>query len=476
VTAGGTTRQAPGGAARQGSGVRALPDPPGEAVRPLTGPLAMLRGVLERPLASYYLLLASIGLLVLIGLVMVFSATSVEQFARNGNAFASVLKQVMSAAVGLIGFWVCQRLPARTYRAVSGALIVVSFILMVIVDVLGFVAALKAPPKTTAPPIHVGPIWVDQLWLHLGPLQLQPAEIAKIALVLWGAEVLARKGAAVVHWRELTRPLLPVAVILFLLVGYNDLGSMICLLILLIGLMWAAGVRLRVFAVIFLGALAGVAALAFMPGMGYRLERLTVFIDPAHASRQGDGYQYFHGLYAIANGGWFGVGLGEGRTKWGWLPNGHNDFIFAVIAEELGVIGCLVVLALFAVLAYTGLRIARRVADPYRRLVAAGITTWFVGQATINIGGVVGLVPITGLPLPFISDGGSALVVALAAAGILTSFARAEPDASRALHARPPRRWVALLWAPLPPLPADDRWDTRDDRWDARDRVGGRSG
>jgi cell division protein FtsW len=145
-----------------------------------------------------------------------------------------------------------------------------------------------------------------------------------------------------------------------------------------------------------------------------------------------------------------------------------------VVAEELGVVGCAIVLALFAVLAYTGFRIARRCQDPFRRLAAAGITTWLVAQAVINIGGVVGLLPITGLPLPFISDGGSALVVALAAAGILTSFARAEPDASRALHARPPRRWVALLWAPLPPLPRDDRWDSPDrwggvDRWDDAD-------
>src|SRR5207244_10764907 len=121
-------------------------------------------------------------------------------------------------------------------------------------------------------------------------------------------------------------------------------------------------------------------------------------------------------------GGWFGVGLGEGRLKWGGLPNGHNEFICALIAEELGVVGCLVVLGLLAVLVYTGLRIARRVSDPFRRLVAAGITTWLFGQAVINIGGVVGLLPITGIPLPFISEGGSALVVALAAVGILTSF------------------------------------------------------
>jgi cell division protein FtsW len=144
-------------------------------------------------------------------------------------------------------------------------------------------------------------------------------------------------------------------------------------------------------------------------------------------------------------GSWFGAGLGNGSLKWGWLPNEHNDFIFAVIAEELGVVGCLVVLALFAVLTYTGLRIARRIDDPFRTLAAAAVTAWLVGQATINIGGVVGLLPITGLPLPFISDGGSALVVTFAAVGMLASFARAETDAARALHARPPARWVRLV-------------------------------
>ena len=152
--------------------------------------------------------------------------------------------------------------------------------------------------------------------------------------------------------------------------------------------------------------------------------------------------------YAIDNGGWFGVGLGQGRLKWDWLPDADNDFIFAVIAEELGVVGCVVVLALFGVLAYTGLRIARRVDDPFRRLAAAAVTTWLISQALINIGGVIGLLPITGLPLPFISDGGSALVVTLAAVGMLASFARAEPDAARALHARPPARWVRTTLGP----------------------------
>jgi cell division protein FtsW len=411
------------------------------------GPLAALRGLLDRPLASYYLLLSSAGLLLVIGLVMVFSATSVQSYAADGNAYASVSRQGLFALLGLGAFWFFQRLPARTYRALGAPLLVLSIALLSLLDLLGVV------PGARLGPIHA----TKNLWLYLGPIELQPSELAKLALALWGAGVLAAKGAAIGWWKELSAPLFPMAGLIFLLVGYHDFGTMVCLVILFGGLLWAAGVRLRIFAGLGVLALVGFALLIALPGFRYRVQRLTAYADSAHCDRQQACYQGLHGLYAIADGGWFGVGLGEGRLKWGWLPNGHNDFIFAVIADELGVVGCFVVLALLSVFAYTGLRIARRVDDPFRRMVAAGITIWLVGQATINIGGVVGLLPITGLPLPFISDGGSALIVTLAAVGLLASFARAEPDASRALHARPPDRWVRLLWAPLPPLPRDRR-------------------
>jgi cell division protein FtsW len=432
-------------------------EPPPAPPAPATGPLAALRGLLARPLASYYLLLATVGLLLVIGLVMVFSATSLDNYVSVGNAYSSVTRQLVSAAIGLVAFWACQRLPPGTYRTMAGAALAVCCVLVIMVDVLGMFSALQTPANEPLRPARLGPIHADELWLYLGPVQLQPSELAKLAFALWSADVLARKGAAVARWRELAIPLFPVAGLLFLLVGYNDLGTMLCLLAMFIGVLWVAGVRLRVFAGLTGLGLAGVMLLVLLPGKAsYRLQRLDVFLNPERADTSAEGYQAMQGLYALGNGRWFGVGLGEGRLKWGRLPNGHNDFIFAVIAEELGVIGCLVVLALFAVLTYTGLRIARRVPDRFRRLVAAALVTWLVVQATINIGGVTGLLPITGLPLPFISDGGSALVVAMAAAGILTSFARAEPDAARALHARPPRRWVRLLWAPLPPLPRGD--------------------
>jgi cell division protein FtsW len=419
------------------------------------GPLAALRGMLDRPLASYYLLLSSSGLLLVIGLVMVFSATSVQSYANAGNAFASVSKQAVFSLVGLFAFWVFQRLPARTYRALGLPLLIASVILLVVLDLL---ATLAAHHHAVPGPIHADT--AQALWLYVGPLQLQPSELAKLALALWGAGVLVAKGRAIGRWKDLAVPLFPVAGLLLVLVGYNDFGTMVCLLLLFLGLLWAAGVRMRVFATMGAVAMAGLLVLIKMPGKHYRVERLTSFLDSGSCSQQQlqkECYQAVHGMYAIANGGWFGVGLGQGRLKWGYLPNGHNDFIFAVIAEELGVVGCFVVLGLFAVLTYTGLRIARRVDDPFRRLVAAGITTWLVGQAVINVSGVTGLLPITGLPLPFISDGGSALVVTLAAIGLLASFARAEPEAARALHARPPDRWVRLLWAPLPPLPRRGR-------------------
>jgi cell division protein FtsW len=411
------------------------------------GAAALLRGLLARPLASYYLLVMSAGLLLVIGLAMVFSATSVEAYVAHGSAYTSIEKQALSAAVGLIAFWLCQRLSVRTYRALARPGLVLAFALILALDVLALLAEARILRNA-----RLGPVRADELWLYVGPLQVQPSELAKIALAVWVADVLVRKGRAAGAWRELSRPLFPVAGLLFILVGYNDLGTMLCLGVLFVAMLWAAGVRLRVFAGMFAVAFAGVWALIHMPGNSYRQARLDAFTNP-DLYLQSDAYQAREGMFAIANGGWFGVGLGEGRLKWGWLPNGHNDFIFAVIAEELGVVGCLVVLGLFAVLSYTGLRIAARVDNSYRRLVAAGITVWLAGQATINIAGVVGLVPITGLPLPLISDGGSALVVTMAMIGMLASFARAEPEAARALNARPPGRLAQLLWAPLPPVP-----------------------
>jgi cell division protein FtsW len=408
----------------------------------------MLRGLLDRPLASYYLLLSSAGLLLTIGLVMVFSATMVESYEATGNAFAVILQQVIWAVVGLICFWIAQRLPARTYRSVSRPLLVIAILLGLFLVVMSI-----RDKQLEASGADASGLATDNLWIHIGPVQFQPAEVAKFALLLWAADSLVRLGPRIASWRDLAIPMFPIAGLLMIIIGYADLGTMLIIVAMFIGLLWASGVPLRILGVLFGIALVGSALLIAFEG--YRMERIISFSRPEDFADTW-GYQAIQGYYAIADGGWFGLGLGESRQKWDWLPNGHNDFIFALIAEELGVVGCLVILALFAVLVYTGFRIARRSDDAFRSLVAAGVTIWIAGQAFINIGGVLGLIPMTGVPLPFISDGGTALVVVLAAVGMLAGFARAEPDAAQALRARNPSRLVRLLWAPLPPAPRSE--------------------
>ncbi|WP_064741939.1 FtsW/RodA/SpoVE family cell cycle protein [Hamadaea tsunoensis] len=441
----GTAHDGPSDRGADGPARPAGPRAPGPAVF-----VSAVRGLLERPLASYYLLLATVGLLLVIGLTMVFSATAVTQYGLGHSPYSLLVQQLAAAGVGLIAFWACQRLPRRTYRAMARLLLMISMALLAMLDLIILLSA------GTASSPHLGPIQASGLWLNVGPVVLQPSEVAKFALVIWGADVLVRKGERIVEWRELMNPLFPVVGLLFVLVGYADLGTMLVLLTIFVGMLFVAGVRGRVFGVMLGVALVGVMGLVFAPGKGYRIDRFTAFLDPAHCN-QDDCFQIKQGWYAIAHGGWFGVGLGDGTLKWNWLPEAHNDFIFAVIAEELGVVGCVTVVTLFAVLAYAGFRIARRVPDNFRRLAASAVTLWFVGQALINIGGVIRLVPVTGLVLPFISHGGSALVVSLAAVGMLASFARTEPEAAAALHARPSGKWVQLLWAPLPAIARSNR-------------------
>jgi cell division protein FtsW len=205
-----------------------------------------------------------------------------------------------------------------------------------------------------------------------------------------------------------------------------DLGTTMCFLLILLGLLWTVGTPMRYFLLIIVMMAASVGGLAV--AAPYRLERLTTFTDPfAHA--QGSGYHTVEGLYALGSGGIFGVGLGAGTSKYSWVPNANTDYVFSVIGEELGLIGCVVVLALFALFAFTGLRISRRSADPFVRLAAGSATVWITGQAVINIGYVTGLLPVTGIPLPFISAGGTSLIATAIVFGMLISFARHEPDA-----------------------------------------------
>jgi cell division protein FtsW len=220
-------------------------------------------------------------------------------------------------------------------------------------------------------------------------------------------------------------------VIFVLLVLQPDLGMTVSMGMVMIALLFFAGAPMRLLAALTVTGLAAAVVLGLTAG--YRQARITAFLSPSTVDPQGPGYQATQALYSLADGGLFGVGLGQGRAKWSYLPNAHNDFIFAIIGEELGFLGAAAVLALFATLAYTGLRIAARSADPWLRIVVATSTAWLVGQAAINIGYVVGLLPVTGLQLPLISSGGTSLVVTMFVFGVLANAARHEPEAVAAL-------------------------------------------
>jgi cell division protein FtsW len=273
-----------------------------------------------------------------------------------------------------------------------------------------------------------------QRWIGTGSLTVQPSEFGKLALALWGADLLVRKHRLLGEWRHLLVPLFPVGLTFCALVMLEpDLGTTICLLLVLLTLLWVVGAPGKLFACT-AGCLAlGGGMLAVLEP--YRLARLTSFLHPFDQAHT-NGYQAVQGIYALSSGGWWGEGLGASHEKWDYLPNAHTDFIFAILGEELGLFGTLLVLVLFGMLAYAGIRIAYRTTDPFVRLASAGMTVWLIGQAMVNIGAVVGLLPITGIPLPLISFGGSSLVPTLVAVGLLASFARTERGVPRGRRSR----------------------------------------
>ncbi|MFC5182356.1 putative lipid II flippase FtsW [Actinomadura harenae] len=393
-------------------------------------------GLLDRPLTSYYLVLGCSVLLLALGLTMVLSASSVKQLQQTGSAYTLVQRQAVWMAIGLPGMWAASRLPLKGFRALAFPMLLLSFAALALVLVPGL--GREAGGATR--------------WISLGPIQIQPSEPAKLGLVLWGADILARKEklGQLTEWRPLLMPLLPGAGLLVLLVMLgDDLGTTLVLLTIFLALLWVVGAPGRLF--VGMAGLVGLLVSILIVVEPYRMQRLTGFLDQS-GNQLTFNYQGTQGLYALSSGGLTGTGLGEGRAKWDFLPHAETDFIFAIIGEELGLVGTLVVLGLFGLLAYAGLRIARRVKDPFTRLAAAGATAWLVVQAIVNIGAVIGVLPITGIPLPLVSYGGSALIPTLIALGMLLAFAKREPGARQALAARGPGPLSrALSWLGLGP-------------------------
>ncbi len=379
-----------------------------------SSPLGLL---VRHPLSAYYLLMGSALLLLLLGLIMVMSASSIESVRVFGSPYTLAQRQAFFALLGVIAMFLAARTSVQFWRAFAWPLLLAAFGFLIAVLVIGVEVA------------------GQRNWIEIfGPFRFQPSEIAKLALVVWGAEVLSRRSRRLDTWRGLLIPILPVAAVMMVLVlAEGDFGNTVMLGAILTGILFAAGAPLRVFAGF--AAVGAVAVWVLSLAAPYRMERILSWLDPG-SDRLGFGWQVTQGQYALGTGGFWGVGLGASREKWGTLPEAHTDFIYPVIGEELGLLGTLTILALFSMLAFAVFRLSRNTNDPFVRYTAAGVGSWIVVQAVVNIGGVLGLLPVAGVTLPLVSYGGSSLIPTLTAIGMLMAFARQEPEARRALRRR----------------------------------------
>jgi cell division protein FtsW len=366
-----------------------------------------------------------VALLLTIGLIMVLSASSVYSFTETGNSYTVVRRQLMWVVLGVPCAWIASRVSHAWVRRLAYPAFSISLLLLLLTAFFGR----EVNGNTN--------------WLVIGPLQIQPSEIAKLAVVVWAAHIYANKERRL--GRSLHEVMVPVVPGLALATGLvvfgRDLGTALVFFAIMIAMLWVVGAPARLF--VLAVSVVSVLALAFAAMDRERLERITTFVDP-FKDYHGTGWQPAHGLYAIASGGIFGDGLGASRQKWGTLPEAHTDFIFAVLGEELGLVGTLLVVGLFLLIAYATLRVARETKDPFVRYASFGVVIWLLGQMIINVGMVLALLPVIGIPLPLVSYGGSSLLPTLAALGLVIGFARREPAAARALKQRRRARSAGL--------------------------------
>ncbi len=387
---------------------------------------AAVRHALDRPLTAYYLLLGASALLLTIGLIMVLSASSVYSYEENGSSYAVVERQLLWVLIGIPCAFLASRLPLGMVRGFAWPALLVAIVLLALVRVPGLGVEVNG----------------NKNWLGLGPFVIQPAEIAKLAIVLWAAHVYALKDKRLNSFHQLVMPVVPglLAVIALVVFG-KDLGTALVLFAILLAMLWVVGAPARMFT--FALTVIGVAAIGLAATSSERLQRITNFADPFKDFHNA-GWQPAHGLFALSSGGIFGQGIGASQQKWGDLPEAHTDFIFAVLGEELGLVGTLLVIALFLTIAYAAIRVAAHTQDAFVRYTTFGIVVWLLGQMIINVGMVLALLPVIGIPLPLVSYGGSALVPSLVALGLLIGFARREPEAARALAQRKKARSAGL--------------------------------
>jgi cell division protein FtsW len=388
------------------------PVPPGPEPAPRRGLAARVSlGRVFVPVPSEFLLIASTALLLTgFGLVMILSATSATSDSAGGGPYDAVLKQGVFAVVGIPLMFVASRMPLSFWkRAAWPALILATLFQLLVFTPLGISAN------------------GNRNWISIAGIQAQPAEFLKITLAIWLGFILFRKRTLLADWRHVFIPAVPVAVaVIATVLAGRDLGTVMILVLILLAALFFSGVKLRVF---FLPVILAVVAVAYFAiSSPDRMRRFLSFLnEDCLADYYGDCYQPLHGIWGLAGGGVFGLGLGNSKEKYSWLPAAANDYIFAIVGEELGLIGCIVVLLLFALFAVGAFHIVRKTDDPFVRITAGAITIWIVGQALLNIGVVLRLLPVFGVPLPFMSQGGTSLVSVLLACGVLLSFARTLP-------------------------------------------------
>ena len=357
----------------------------------------MKRGQID----SHILVLVTLGLTAF-GLVMVYSATSAPAALGGGDPVFYLKRESIYAALGVLLLLIASRIDYRKLRHLAPILMLASFGLCLAVLVLG------------------EQVNGARRWLGVGPLAFQPSELAKLSLAIWASAYLARHRAPQ-SLKELVRPIgLTTGLLAGLILLEPDLGTVIAIGIVLGAILVVSGVPLRVLAAGGSIAVAlGLAAIWFEP---YRRARLFSFVHPWHDA-QGAGFQTLQAIIGFGSGGFFGTGIGQGVAKVNYLPEAHTDMIFATIGEELGLVGAALVIAAYCAFAYAGLRVALRCRDPFGKRLAAGLTTLVCGQALVNLAAVLGLAPLTGITLPFVSYGGSSLVVSLASVGVLLNIA-----------------------------------------------------
>ena len=407
---------------------RSSPQRPG-AQQPSASPPAFsvvpVRRIFAIENRNYFLLLGTTLFLVAFGLVMVLSSSSIESSVDGDGFFGRFTRQAVSAALGIPLMLVASRMPTRFWKRWAWPALLVGGALQLIVFIPGL-------------GLEYGG---NQNWISIGGFTMQPSEFVKVALIVWVAWVLSTKEDLLGYWKHVALPIGPIAgiAILFVLIG-KDLGTASIMVMIVLGCLYFGGVRLKFLFVTLLAVSLFVVLMALTTPS--RTERIAVWINGCTAADYSNlCWQVQHASWALATGGVFGSGLGNSKAKWSWLPEADNDFIFAIIGEDLGLIGALVVLALFIVLAIAFVRVIRSTRDTFARVATGGIMVWVIGQAFVNIAVVLGLLPVLGVPLPLISAGGSALIATLLGIGVVLSFARQtdrEARAQTAPIARPP--------------------------------------